>query len=121
MVLKRLGKLWKGKDKKGIIKGGASEQREFIRLLYPPTKRPKFKFGEHELEVIDISESGLKLLNDKEIKLGQLISGEIVLLSGKSINLTGEITWEHSNEVGLLITLIPRSIILEEERALSKA
>ena len=100
--------------------GWSLGRREFFRLKYPPTKRPTLKFRENELEIIDISEKGLKLLIDKQIDLGRKIYGEAILLSGRSISVDGEVVWSGNTEVGLLMALIPSSIIDEERRVLSR-
>ena len=102
-----------------IFKDDSPEKRKFFRLEYPPTKRPTLKFGEKELEITDISEKGLKLLNNKQIELDSLIYGKAVLLSGRSISVDGEVVWSRNNEIGLLMVLIPSSIIAEERRVLS--
>jgi hypothetical protein len=98
---------------------GTAGKREFARLVYPPTKRPTLKYKDHELEIIDISEKGLKLSNEGQIDLGRLIHGEAILLSGRSVHVDGEIAWSLNNEVGLLMALIPSSVIAEERRTFS--
>lgn len=97
------------------------EERKYFRLEYPLTKRPPLKVGEHRLEIINISERGLKLLNEKKIEFDRIINGKAVLLSGKTISVEGEVAWDLNYEVGLLIDSIPGSIIAEEKRILSKA
>ena len=99
---------------------GTAGKREFARIVYPPTSRPSFKYGDHKLEIIDISEKGLKISNEGQIDLGMLIHGEAILLSGRSIHVDGVISWSLNNEVGLLMALIPSSIIAEERRVLSR-
>jgi len=76
------------------------------------------KVQEHELEVLNISEQGVKILNQKQTKLSKNVSGNVVFSSGKSIELIGKIAWQFENELGLFVTQIPRSVIVEEVRAL---
>jgi len=109
------------KNIQDTLNDGAAGKREYARLVYPSSSRPTLKYAEHELEVVDISEKGLKLANHEQIDLGQLIHGTVKLLRGQSINVDGEIAWSLNNEVGLLMALIPSSIIAEERRVLSKA
>ena len=72
------------------------------------------------MEVINISEQGIKLLNDKKIEFGRSIHGEVVLLSGRSISIDGDVAWRSNTEIGLLMALIPSSIIAEERRFLAR-
>ena len=97
------------------------QKRKYDRLVYTSTKRPLLKIGEHELEIIDISERGVKFLNDKEIEFDQIIHGTAVLLSGKTIIVDGEVSRSLNRECSLLINPIPRSIISKEKRIISKA
>ena len=97
------------------------EKRKYSRLVYPSSKRPLLKLGEHELEIIDISERGLKLLNDKEIEFDRILHGEAVLLSGKTIIVDGEVSWSLNKKYGLFVYSIPGSIIAKEKRIISKA
>ncbi len=92
MVLKRLTKLWKGEDK-----------RYYDRVEYPPDQRPVLKVEEHELEVINISVTGLYFLhnNKTDMEIDQWVDGEIVFADGKSIDITGQIVWKNDNEAGL--------------------
>jgi hypothetical protein len=118
-----------GKDKDPISvenikktqKAEIPERREFERLEYPDTKRPLLKCGGREFPILNISEKGLKLFNEKKIELNPVINGEITLLSGRSILVNGEILWSLSNEFGMLLDPIPTSIITEERGILSKA
>lgn len=117
MVLEKLLKIWQEKIKRGILKDGI-EKRKSIRLTYPPVRRPMLKVQEHELEVLNISEQGVKILNQKQIKLSKNVSGNVVFQSGNSIELIGKIVWKFENELGMLVTQIPRAVIIEEVRAL---
>jgi len=116
MVFKKLLKRWQGKDKYD-----GSEKRKFARLVYPSSKRPAFKIKKHELEVIDISEEGLKLLNPMQRVFGEKVYGTIALLSGESMDISGKIVWQAEGAFGLLTTRIPKSTIIEEIRTLLRA
>lgn len=115
MILKKLLERWQGKDKY------KPEKRNFARLIYPSSKRPILTIKEHKLEVIDISEKGLKLLNPMQIELGENVNGKLVLLSGKPHDITGKVIWQAEGTFGLLVTRIPRSIVVEEIRILLQA
>lgn len=104
---------------KDQLADGAPGKREFVRLEYPPGNRPVLKLKESQLEIIDISEKGLKLSNQDQLPLGRLIHGEAELLSGRIVPVDGEVAWSLNNEVGLLMALLPSSIIAEERRVVS--
>ena len=109
MVFKQLLERLQGKS---IYDG--PEKREFVRLIYPPGKRPRLKIREHSFEIINISEKGMKLLNHMQRKLGKKIAGTIIFSNGNSMDITGKIAWKHDKEIGLLTTRIPQSILIEE-------
>lgn len=113
MVLKKLLKRWQGKDTYD-----GPEKRKFARLIYPSSKRPSFKIKKHKLEVVDISEEGLKLLNPTQRVFGEKVYGTITLLSGESMDISGQILWQADGAFGLLITRIPKTTIIEEIRHL---
>lgn len=113
MAFKELLQRWQGQDKYD-----GPEKRNFARLIYPSSKRPVFKIKKHELEVIDISEEGLKLLNPLQRNFGEKVYGRIALLSGESTDMTGRIVWQAQGALGVLTTRIPRSTIISEIRTL---
>lgn len=95
------------------------ERRQCARLIYPPNHRPRFCIRQQDMEVIDISETGLRLFLD-DADVGQRVHGTVRFGSGSQLNVTGEIVWQHGREVGLLISqnppCIPESLIYEEIR-----
>ena len=97
------------------------QKRKHERLVYPSTKRPLIKIGEHEFEIIDISEGGVKFLNDKQIELGRIIQGTAELLNGKTITVNGEVSRSLNREFSLVIDPIAGSIISKEKKIVSKA
>jgi len=111
MGIKKLIKAWKGEDK-----------RYYDRVEYPPDQRPVLKVGEHEMEVINISVTGLYFLPNKEthLEIDQWVDGEIVFADGKSIDITGQIAWENDNEAGLHLNGGIAFPIIEEQISLQK-
>jgi hypothetical protein len=96
----------------------AHERRKFARLVYPPEDRPVFKIKGAHLQIVDISEEGVKFLNDKHAQISEHVHGTVELLSGKSLDITGRIIWEQDDAVGVHITRIPERIIIDEVRTL---
>ena len=113
MIFKKFLQRWQKQPKYD-----GPEKREFARLVYPPSQRPTLKISEHHLEVVDISERGLKVLNPMQIAIGKKISGTLMLLSGKSMDFAGKIVWQAEGSFGVLTTPIPEPTIIEELRAL---
>jgi hypothetical protein len=95
-----------------------SEKRNYIRIVYKPNQRPILKVKQHEFEVSDISATGLRLLNDKNIQLGEdWINLTAILLDGEAIEMEGKIVWKKNDEFGLrLRTFIPTSVISKQSR-----
>jgi hypothetical protein len=111
MLIRKLLKRLRGKDK-----SKDTEKRAYARLVYPSMRRPKLKIKASEMDVIDISEKGVKFIKDKHQALSECVHGTTVLLSGKSIDIAGKIVWKRNNEVGLLIAQIKESVIIDEIR-----
>jgi len=109
MLIRKLLERLRGKDKYE-----ETEKREHARLIYPSMRRPKLKIKADEMDVIDISEKGIKFIKGKQQTLSECVHGSTVLLSGKSIEVAGKIVWESDNEVGLLIAQIKESVIIDE-------
>lgn len=98
----------------GRAKYAGREKRKYARLAYPPKRRPILSVGDCELEVVDISEGGMKLFNYKQHQLTPEIRGTIEFASGITFEVSGKIIWQYRNELGLFTTRIPRFIIEEE-------
>ena len=93
-----------------------SEKRTYIRIAYRPENRARLKIGENDLDVTDISESGIRIVNRNKIKLGKRIHGTLMLLCGKSIAIDGDIVWEKNGEFGLLLKHLIPSDYMEKEK-----
>lgn len=113
MLIRKLLERLRGKD---TYKD--TEKRAYARLVYPSMRRPKLKIKENAMDVIDISEKGVKFKKDKHQILGECVHGTTELLSGKSIDIAGKIVWESDNEVGLLVAQITESVIINEIRTI---
>ena len=109
MLIRKLLERLRGKDTYED-----TEKRACVRLVYPSMKRPKLKIKEDEMDVIDLSETGVKFIKDKQQTLSECVHGTTKLLSGKSIDIAGKIVWESDNEIGLLIAQIKESVIIDE-------
>ncbi len=93
-----------------------SEKRSFFRVSYQPAKRPKLTLGKHEFEIVNISEGGIRFINNQKIKLAASVRGTAHFLSGTSMDIDAGIVWEQSSEVGLLLKNYIPPAIMEKEK-----
>jgi len=70
----------------------------------------------HEFEIADISEGGIRFINNKKIKLAESVRGTAHFLSGASMDIEAKIVWEQFSEVGLLLKNYIPSAIMEKEK-----
>ena len=119
MLRSKLLKLWQKKGHVDVPEDGI-ERRKFVRIVYPYAIRPFIKVQERELEILSISEEGMKILNTRGLNFREKVSGTVKLISGRTLTVYGKIVWEHKEELGLLISSIPVSILHSELRTLLK-
>ena len=98
----------------GKVEYVGHEKRKYVRLIYPPSKRPVLIVENYNLEIVDISGGGMKLFNYMQHKLAPNIQGVIEFPSGAFYEVNGKIVWQYKNEIGLLSSRIPRFIIEDE-------
>jgi hypothetical protein len=97
--------------------------RAFYRLVYPLTARPRLRLGPHPLEVLDLSEEGVRLLWNPALQLvvGEGFEGTIDLPSGPSLPIEGMVLWVDLPRIGArLIQGVPFSVMLEEQRYIQR-
>jgi len=110
-----IGRLERFQGKKQYV---GQENRKYVRLFYPPQKRPVLKVENYKVEVVDISEKGMKLFNYMQHKFGPNIQGMVAFPSGISYEVNGKVVWQFKNEIGVLANRLPRFIIEEEVECL---
>jgi hypothetical protein len=77
------------------------ERRQHPRTVFDSQDRPRLKIGLQEFEVIDISEKGVRFVNDKKVNSTGWINGTIVFSDTKSIDIDGIIVRQESGSLGL--------------------
>ena len=93
------------------------EKRKFFRVKYIPSAGPTIRIGNHDFEVVDISERGLQFLNDKNVKFAEWIRGTLTFSDREALVIEGRIIWRGGAKIGLkLVTPIPYVRILKEQR-----
>ncbi|MBD1557221.1 PilZ domain-containing protein [Vibrio sp. S9_S30] len=71
----------------------SKQSRQYYRLRYPKSERPRIKAWDHQFPVTEISEKGLRFLfsSEVEIKKRMEIKGTIILSGGESFDISGEV------------------------------
>ncbi len=77
------------------------EKRQYPRTVFDSKDRPKLKIGLQEFEVIDISEKGVRFVNDKKVGTKGWVNGTIVFSDSRSIDIDGIIVRGDSGNLGL--------------------
>ena len=100
--------------------GNNLEKREYPRIFYENIDKPKFVVKKNTFEVVDISQQGIRFINDKRVLLTKHLSGTLSLNNGDSVEIKGLLKWEKDFYFGLsLEELIPSSIIDKEQLFIS--
>ena len=77
------------------------ERRQYPRTVFDSEDRPRLKIGVQEFEIIDISEKGVRFVNDKKVNSAGWINGTIIFPDSKSIDIDGIIVRQESGNLGL--------------------
>jgi hypothetical protein len=77
------------------------EKREYARRFYAPDHRPTIRIGLQEFDVIDISERGVRFVNDKKIIRQGWVNGTIVFTDKVPIHVDGVIVRDEDGHMGL--------------------
>lgn len=93
-----------------------SERRSYFRITYSPEKRPMLKIGTHEFEIADISEGGIRFVNERKLEIEKPVRGTAKFLFGGSFDVEGDIVWEENSELGLLLKNFIPSAAMEREK-----
>jgi hypothetical protein len=100
---------WKRRNDNGL------ERRSCFRVVYTPKKRPWLKVANERFQVADISQRGLRFINDRNIDLDRTIRGTITFSDGEAVTITGNIEWKKADGISLLLEdLIPHTTISKE-------
>ncbi len=93
------------------------EKRSYIRIVYRPGKRPRLDTSNTVFEVTDISEGGIRFLNNADMALPEFIKGILIFLDDETIDIDGKIEWQRNHEVGISLKyMIPAATIEKEQR-----
>ena len=77
------------------------EKRAHIRRFFAAEHRPTIRIGFQEFDVIDISERGVRFINDKKVTQQGWVNGTIVFPGRGPIDVDGVIVREDNGDMGL--------------------
>lgn len=96
------------------------ESRRHYRLRYPLRLRPRLDVAGVEAEVIDISEGGIRIINQTglPVVLGERMNGALRLRSGEAAELSGCVIRITPSEVAVSLGRgLSFASLLREQRA----
>ena len=99
---------------------GGPERRRYFRLEYPPNECPQLRIGKKTFRIVDISERGIRFVNDINARFAEWVRGVIIFQDGVSLEIEGKIVREHGDELAVQIVIapIPPARVLQEQRYL---
>jgi hypothetical protein len=115
--------------KKAVVRDADSSslpnRRDCYRIAYAPHERPVLRIespslaltGENEFEVLDISEQGIRFLNDQNVYFSQAVQGDLIFVDGEAVAIEGTIVREKGSQLSLkLSSAIPFKSVIKEQR-----
>ncbi len=93
------------------------QKKEYFRIRYPCSARPKIRINGAEGDIIDISEWNLRFNNTGgNIKAGTKVSGTIMFHDGQTLSSEGQISRIKNKEMTVnLSQKIPYDRIIKEQ------
>jgi hypothetical protein len=101
-----------------------SVERRFYRLNFPEKERPAFVVGDHSMNVVEVSEGGLRYepVPGHEPAIGGKLQGRVTFRHAGEFAVTGTVS--RMQESTLVIVLerpgLPYAALMEEQRFLMK-
>jgi len=95
----------------------STEKREYSRIKYLIIDKPKLKIGKRKYKVLDISQRGLRFLNNEKVILPEYIHGKLTLLCGESFLVEGSLIWEQDDEFALYLKNIIQPTVIQKEKS----
>ena len=79
------------------------ERRQYFRhkLIYSPEKNLTFEIQAHPYEVIDISQEGLRFVDDGHLTATDHVNGILKFSDDDIRKIEGTIIWRSGNEIGI--------------------
>jgi len=77
------------------------EKRAHNRMVFEPDHRPTIRIGPQEFKVIDISERGLRFVNDKAVAQRGWVNGTLAIPGKPVMDVDGVIVRREDGDMGL--------------------
>jgi hypothetical protein len=94
------------------------ERRQNYRITYPPDFQPRIVIKEHEFDILDLSETGLRFSIKSNVRLpGDLFRAQVKLHNGTAVEIMGRIIRVTGEDAAMFLVVkkIPYQIILSEQ------
>jgi hypothetical protein len=83
------------KEKPTIVK------RRDLRVVYPPSRAPRFMVGQRAFSILDIAESGVRISINRNESLKKRLRARVQLICGETLNVRASVVRRHGDEVAL--------------------
>ncbi len=101
----------------GVKKAGQTRnRRRHRRLVYPAGEGPLLHVDGHDIAVLDMSRSGLRLGADADVKLSRFIRGSIVFAGRSQVAVTGKVVRRDVHGLGVKLVTRIGNHLLDQER-----
>jgi hypothetical protein len=98
------------------------ERRSSLRVIYPPGTGPHLQVADQSFPVADISQRGLRLINDRDVRMARPVRGTLTFSDGQKVDISGTIEWQKAEKISLLLEeRIPLAIISKEFHQLGES
>jgi len=87
------------------------ERRQHPRRVCSPENGATLRINKVDYQVVDISEGGLRFVNNGKMKLTGWVSGRLTVGNRRPIDIDGIIVRNRENEIGIhLVTSLERGV-----------
>ncbi len=101
---------------------GWQHSREYYRVAYPTSLRPRLDVQSHHFDVIDVSEKGMRFALGRTAEapqVGDEVAGTIRFRRGEEVAVRGTVVRLDGREVAVKLEQgIPLRVVMEEQRFL---
>ncbi len=94
-----------------------TDRRQYIRIAYETDRKPALVVNGDRLKVLDLSQTGVRVLKRGNRCLEKSFQARLELLTGEAVAVDAVIEWEENNQLGIrLAPPIPPELFSRERR-----